>query len=132
MARRKKERFIQKAPNYAGFRPVGLQQPSNCEVTLHYEEYESIKLCDYENLKHEEAAEMMKVSRPTFTRIYQSARQKMAKALVEAATICIEGGKVIVEVEWFFCKKCSVSFSAMPGSDTKCPFCKSDKLIKNN
>jgi len=50
---------------------------------LNFDEYETIRLLDYEGLMQEEAAERMNVSRPTLTRIYENARKTMAKAFVE-------------------------------------------------
>jgi len=99
MPRTKKYRRIQQAPDFSGFRPFGTQKTSTGKVMLHYEEYEAIKLCDYEKLNQTEASEMMSVSRPTFTRVYQSTRKKIAKAIVEGSTILIEGGRVIFNID---------------------------------
>lgn len=61
------------------------------EITLKPEEYEAIRLADYENLKQEEAAKRLDVSRPTFTRIYNSARKKIALAFVEGKMLSFQG-----------------------------------------
>ncbi len=57
-------------------------------------------------MTQEEAAEHMNVSRPTLTRIYESARKAIAKALVEGKMILIEGGNIEFEQHWFRCKCC--------------------------
>ena len=56
------------------------------------DEYESIRLIDYEGLTQEECAKSMDVARTTVTSIYDSARKKLAKLLVEGKTLCISGG----------------------------------------
>ena len=131
MSRTKKYRIIQRAPNFSGFKPFGAQKTVSGEVLLHYEEYEAIKLCDYDKLNQDEASKMMNVSRPTFTRVYQSAKQKLAKALVEVATICIEGGNVIIDVVWFQCPICDIAFSISGGNEPKCPLCESKEVTQN-
>lgn len=129
--RTKKNRLIQKAPNFVGFKPYGVQKDNPCEVLLNLEEYEALKLCDYELLTHAEASVLMKVSRPTFTRVYESARRKIAKALVEACTICFEGGKVIFDTVWYKCDKCKITFTVPGEKSLKCPLCQQTSSIIN-
>ena len=131
MPRTKKNRIIQRAPNFSGFKPFGVQNSSTSEVMLHYEEYEAIKLYDYDKLNQEEASKMMHVSRPTFTRIYQSAKQKLAKALVEVAVISFEGGKAIIGIAWYTCTDCDIAFSINNDNGTKCPLCGSNDVTEN-
>jgi predicted DNA-binding protein (UPF0251 family) len=61
-------------------------------VSLSLDEFEAIRLADVEGCKQEEAARMMRVSRPTFSRIISSARAKVGDALVNIKAIRIEGG----------------------------------------
>ena len=58
------------------------------------DEFETIRLLDHVGLDQEKAAAEMGVSRPTVTRIYASARKKIADAIVLGQAICIEGGPV--------------------------------------
>ncbi len=58
------------------------------------DEFEALRLADLERLYHERAAEQMQVSRPTFSRIIDSARAKVADALVHGKALRIEGGPV--------------------------------------
>ena len=67
---------------------IGSAEP----VVLLYEEYEALRLADYDALKHDEAAVKMKVSRPTFARIYENVRKKIAKAFVESRPIKFDAG----------------------------------------
>jgi len=99
MPRPKRERKIFSLPLIKGFRPFGNQGQSGETLCLLFEEYEAIKLSDYNLLTQEEAAKKMNVSRPTFTRIYEKARQTIALAFVEGKVIVIEGGNVAVNNE---------------------------------
>jgi predicted DNA-binding protein (UPF0251 family) len=58
-------------------------------VELTKDEMEAIRLADFENLYHEEAADKMEISRATFGRILNLARKKVADALINAKTIRI-------------------------------------------
>ncbi len=60
------------------------------EVSISLDELEAIKLADCEGLYHEEAATKMAVSRPTFGRILQEARRKVADAIVHGKGLRIE------------------------------------------
>jgi len=118
----------------AGFRPFGIPLCKMESIQLHYDEYESIKLVNHEDLPQELAAEKMNVSRPTLTRIHNSAIKKIAKAFVEGLAIEIEGGNVEFEKEWYKCNKC---FKIIEGLEnhTQCKDCKTygiKELIKIN
>lgn len=97
MARPKLNRLMTKAPDTAGFIPYGKSVTPQNPVLLQFDEYESIRLLDYEGMQQTEAAGMMAVSRPTLTRIYDSARRAIAKALVEGRSITITGGNLNFE-----------------------------------
>ncbi|MDP4206634.1 MAG: DUF134 domain-containing protein [Bacteroidota bacterium] len=130
MARTKKERLIERAPNFNGFKPFGVQNETKTKVLLYLEEYEAIKMCDYLLLSQAEAASRMNVSRPTVTRVYQSARRKIAKAMVEASIICIEGGHANIHTLWYKCPHCSIKFSILPEAPAMCPLCNSLEIEK--
>lgn len=63
-------------------------------VELMLDEFEALRLADYEGLYHEEASREMGISRPTFTRLIEQARKKVSQALVEGKGIRILGGPV--------------------------------------
>lgn len=94
MSRPKQCRRIKFLPQMSGFKPFGIPRSVTEEVTLQYDEYEAIRLLDYEGLLQEEAAEQMNISRPTLTRIYAKARRTVAEAFVEGKSLVIEGGHV--------------------------------------
>jgi uncharacterized protein len=130
MARTKKNRLIQMAPHFSGFKPFGIQGKKGTEVFIHFEEYEALNLCDYELLTQAEAAKMMKVSRPTFTRIYESVRRKIAAAFIEGSNIYFGGGHVDIE-SWFKCENCKITFT-LPGNAVKaCPLCGKIVITEN-
>jgi len=56
------------------------------------DEFEAIRLKDFEDLQQEEAAKKMNISQPTFHRLITLARKKVADALVSGKALRIEGG----------------------------------------
>ena len=128
--RPKSIRKISEAPASIGFKPVGLKKHTT--LTLQIEEYESIRLCDYDSMTQAEAAEKMGVSRPTLTRIYASARQKIAKALVEQSAIEISGGTGYMDGQWYRCLDCGNVFNNInplqKENNLVCPACQSNNI----
>ena len=61
-------------------------------VRLSLEEYEVIRLIDYENLTQEECASRMNVARTTVTSLYQDARSKIADCIINGKILIIDGG----------------------------------------
>ena len=62
-------RKIATQPVVSGFRPYGMGQTAKKRDSLFllYEEYEALRLCDYEKYTQAEASSFMNVSRPTLT-----------------------------------------------------------------
>lgn len=124
-------RRMQRPPIIMGFKPFGGKGHSKERVKLLMEEYESIRLMDFEMLNQEEGAKLMNVSRPTFTRIYESARKKIAMAMVLSMQLDIEGGNVLLEGNWYMCKTCKAVFEQNLGlylEHLNCPHCKSGDI----
>lgn len=94
MARPQKCRCICSKPRITEFIPRGASKKDS--VNLTFDEYEVVRLLDYVNLNQEQCAAKMDISRPTVTRIYNGARQKLADALVNGRSITISGGDVTV------------------------------------
>jgi len=57
------------------------------------DEYEVIRLIDYENCTQEECAEQINVARTTVQSIYDNARKKIADVIVNGKKLVIEGGE---------------------------------------
>jgi uncharacterized protein len=127
MPRTGKIRQIQRAPAYQGHMPRGLQVGTASEVVLLLEEYEAIKLCDYDLLAQAEAAAQMGVSRPTLTRIYESARRKIARMLVEPCKLSFGEGKAVLKIDWYTCSGCKIRFT-LASSGKFCPVCGNQQI----
>lgn len=128
----KRMRKVMDVPVVKGFKPYGVESGNlNSEpVALLYEEYEALRLCDYDRYNHYQASEIMSVSRPTYTRIYASTRQKVAMAFVEGRQIIIEGGKVYFDSNWYHCNTCKCYFNN-PEKEIaieSCPLCGSANI----
>lgn len=129
MVRPKRIRKMTNPPHFKGFKPIGPPEENN-PVVLNYEEYEAIRLSDFEFYGHLEASRIMEVSRPTYSRIYESARRKVAEAFVLGKAILFEGGKVFFDTEWHSCKSCKCYFNH-PAKDQKinsCTLCGSSDI----
>ncbi len=88
MRRRRMMRRINSKPSYNQFGPKGI--PNNEFIDLSLDEYETIRLIDYQNMTQEECAKSMDVARTTVQRIYSNARNKIADAFINGKTIVIE------------------------------------------
>ncbi len=130
MPRPKRNRKLQSPPAIGGMRPFGGKEKSKEQIHLLLEEYEAIRLADYQNFPQEDAAHMMQVSRPTFTRIYDKARKKMAQALVENKTLLIQGGDVDYAEDWYKCSMCETIFRnvSFGNSINSCSLCGADDI----
>lgn len=122
-------RKISKPPIISGFKPYGNKNTKDepGTVFLYIEEYEALRLCDYNMFNQQQASEIMEISRPTLTRIYAKARQKIAEAFVLGKQIIIEGGKIYFDSDWFLCKECGCFFNNPDKQEgiKECPLCRS-------
>jgi len=90
--RPKKTRWIKCFPGERCFRPLRNARKKSKGVSLALDEFEAVRLSCLEGLSQSSAAELMHISRPTFSRILTSAQKKIADALVNIKIIKIEGG----------------------------------------
>ncbi|MGB9907781.1 MAG: DUF134 domain-containing protein [Candidatus Saccharicenans sp.] len=81
-------------PGQSRFFPEGFDPTRVDLIGLTLDEFEAIRLADLEGLYQEEGARKMGISRPTFARILESGRKKVAEALVHGRGLVIEGGPV--------------------------------------
>jgi len=90
MPRPQRCRNICSFPDFWTFSPE--EDCSGEIVTLSLDELETIRLIDKELLTQEECAAKMNVARTTVTSIYESARRKLASALLDGKRLVISGG----------------------------------------
>ena len=133
MPRPKCCRRIDGEPACRIFKAAGVPQVVLEEIILAMDEFEAIRLADFEGLYHEQAAARMNVSRQTFGRILEEARGKVARVLVEGLVLRIEGGAVeMAEKGTFGCRQCQHRWSVAygTGKPAACPVCQSDNISR--
>lgn len=133
MGRRQLWRKVSSIPTVTYFKPAGIRMAELGEVRLLVEEAEAIRLKDLEGLEQEECAQKMNISRSTFSRILDSARQKIADALLNGKAIRIEGGNFEMAVRRFRClegHEWEVPFEKMICDPPElCPECKTPSIM---
>ncbi len=97
MPRPKCCRNVYGVPDKNYFKPRGIPSVELEEIVLHLDEFEAIRLADYEQLYQEEAATRMNISRQTFGRIIEAAHKKIADVLLNGKALKIEGGEVALD-----------------------------------
>jgi predicted DNA-binding protein (UPF0251 family) len=103
MPRPRKCRRVAFFPQVTYFKPAGIPMKFLEEVHLSLEEVEAVRLRDIEDLDQEQCAVKMNVSRPTFQRVLESARKKIAEALLCGKAIIVEGGNFEVSPQRLRC-----------------------------
>ena len=83
-------RRIERLPVYRSFSPDDISAEESVRMTV--DEYEALRLLDDEGLTQETCAVRMNIARTTVTAIYDSARKKVADALVHGKRLLITGG----------------------------------------
>ena len=95
MPRPQKSRRICCYPDYWSFAPD--HDNANDTIIMTLDEFETIRIIDHQSKTQEQCAADMNVARTTVTAIYDSARKKLAAALVEGKRIVISGGNYILD-----------------------------------
>lgn len=90
MPRPQKQRRIRGSPNASYFKPAGIRMTELTESSLELEEFEAIRLIDFEKISQTEAGKKMKISQSTLSRILSSGRKKIADAIVNGKAIKIK------------------------------------------
>ena len=83
-------RRIERLPDYRSFSPDDITAAESVRMTV--DEFEALRLLDDEGLTQEACAVRMNIARTTVTAIYDSARKKVADALVHGKRLLITGG----------------------------------------
>ncbi len=117
-------RRVEGHPIASVFKPAGIPTHALDVVLITLDEFEAIRLADLDGLYQEQAAGRMGVSRPTFGRILESARGKLADALVHGKALKIEGGPVYAEPNLpVRCRTCKQEWTGPPDGPIACPRC---------
>ncbi len=93
------------------------------------DEFEAIRLADYKQLDHAQAAESMDISRPTFSRLIEKARSKVADSIVEGKELLITGGNIDFKNTLHHCQDCGEVIQHPFGKIMDdCPDCGSNNI----
>lgn len=124
-------RHVAQEPGVTYFKPRGVPITNLEQVVLSVDELEALRLADKEGMYQDQAAERMKISRPTFGRVVETARRKVAEALVEGKALRIEGGNFeMADLRSFQCTECGHTWQVVfgAGRPAGCPNCRSRNI----
>jgi predicted DNA-binding protein (UPF0251 family) len=127
MSRPPKCRRVAFKPGVTYFKPAGIPLRELEEVRLTIEEAESLRLKDIEDMEQEQCAEKMNISRSTFQRVLETARKKVADALLNGKAIRIAGGNFEILPLHLLCSnghEWDVEFESGLEDLPLCPICK--------
>ena len=85
-------RRISFMPEVTYFKPAGVTMAKLDETILTIDEYEVVRLIDFEGVEQNKASKKMKISQPTLSRLLKSARKKISDAIINGKAIKIQGG----------------------------------------
>jgi len=91
--RKRKDRVIDMNHCEICFKPRGIASTDLELVILYEDEMEAIRLSDCESLYQQDCADKMQISRTTFSRLIDSARKKIADALLNNKILQVEERK---------------------------------------
>jgi predicted DNA-binding protein (UPF0251 family) len=129
MSRPKKDRTVAFPPLYTSFKPTGVRTRNLRRINLSLDEYEALRLADYEGLDHLQAAQRLGISRPTFTRLIDAAHRKIALFVQDGCALTIDGGACHFTGNIYTCTDCGRQFrSRIDTVIEHCPECGSDRL----
>ena len=129
MGRPEIHRRVTAPPPFSRFKPAGVRAMRLEEVNLTLDEYEALRLADYDGMDHAAAAKTMSISRPTFSRLIARARKKVAELIVDGRALVIDGGQVHFSENLIRCIECGTRFtSPIARSGHVCPECGSGRV----
>lgn len=130
MPRPESDRIIHEPPLFTEFKPMGIPGRNLEQIKLSLDEYEALRLADFEGLSHEEAAVQLSISRSTFTRLIRKARKKVADFMFKGKLLSIGGGNVHFKNNIIRCLDCGHTFRVDINAQVgKCPECHSENLL---
>jgi len=133
MGRRQLWRRVSSIPMVTYFKPAGTPMAALEEIQLFVDEAEAVRLKDLEGLEQEECAQKMHISRTTYSRLLDAARQKIADALLNGKAIRIAGGNFEMAMNRFRCldgHEWEVPFETMISDPPEnCPECDTPSIM---
>lgn len=124
-----RKRRVHQPPHFKNFKPSGIPRKRLETLTITVDEYEALRLADYEGLEHLQASERMAISRPTFTRLIEKARQKIARVIIDGMELIVEGGNFEFQNTLRRCRDCGDEQLSVPDKNSEdCPECGSDNI----
>ncbi len=133
MPRPCKARRVGHQPAVTVYKPVGAAGSELGVTELGLDELEALRLADVAGLYQEDAAGHMGVSRPTFTRLLQAARHKVADALLHGKSLIVKGGAAVTApMRTFQCQDCGQQFEEPfgTGRPPACRNCNSANIFR--
>ena len=88
--RKRKNRNINADHSKLSFKPCGLPRETLEVVVIYEDEMEAIRLADFKSLYQQECADKMGISRTTFSRLVESARKKIADAILNQKILNVD------------------------------------------
>jgi uncharacterized protein len=129
MPRNKKHRTVRCNPTAYYYKPQSIPLSELEEVILEIDELESLRLADYIAHSHEQAACLMKISRATFGRIVESARNKVVDAILHGKAIRI-GDEFPQELKDKRVRRCENCGSPIKSKNNNKTCCKQERIKK--
>ena len=133
MGRQEKTRAVEFPPQNFRFCPEAEKTDCPSEdtsVVMRLDEFEAIRLADKIGYDHAQAAEIMGISRPTFTKLVSRARGKVAELIVDGKPLEISGGSILFSEDVYCCKICKRPFKRDGEGPLVCPVCSNTNIIK--
>ena len=130
MPRKKLHRMVTKEPPVSVYKPAGIPAMDLDEILITIDEFEALRLADFEGLSQRDASIEMHISQPTFNRVLSSARHKVASGLVQGHVLRIEGGRYVLSdgSGTLECQDCGAAVDMSSADMSTCPKCGSKKL----
>ncbi|MFH1501246.1 MAG: DUF134 domain-containing protein [archaeon] len=125
MVRPRRCRRIFFQPDATYFKPAGVSLRHLDENILAFDEAETLRLIDVEEMPQEDAARKMNISQPTLSRLLKSGRKKLADSVINSKSIRIQGGifKMAAQRGRGLGGGRMGRFAAGPGGNCICPKC---------
>ncbi|MDA3955650.1 DUF134 domain-containing protein, partial [Oceanispirochaeta sp.] len=90
MPRRCKQRNCRRLDGNRNFKPSGIPARNLEKIELKLDEFEALRLCDYDGLNQIEAGEAMGISRGTVQRLLLSGRKKIVDVLLHTKELIVK------------------------------------------